>query len=225
MTNARSKNEVLGETAKSYCKMWLMEELYNRTSEFKSKYTDKGNDVEDDSIDFAGKILNWGMVFHNDEFKENDFLTGTCDIALPNMIVDMKNAFSWTSFPLFEEKPKDKNNIWQLQGYMELYEKAEARIVYTLMDTPDDIIQREVSYASNNKEDGSELTETEINEIVKNHKYNDVPDYLKIRAFDIIKRDPDLIKKVEERVVECRKYIDTLLMQLENTNSKFNLNK
>jgi hypothetical protein len=47
MTNARTKGEVLGETAKTRIKEKLLQDLFNIKKEFWSKETEKGIDQED----------------------------------------------------------------------------------------------------------------------------------------------------------------------------------
>ena len=72
----------LGKTGETYCKSWLKEQLYNRKVEFSSKYTEKGNICEDNSLDFVADYLGYGMLIKNEEYKENDYMTGTADIVL-----------------------------------------------------------------------------------------------------------------------------------------------
>jgi len=217
MTNPKTKEAQeageLSQGAQTYCKTWLKEQLYDRDNEFASKYTDKGNIVEQDSVDFAADKLEWGFVFKNEEYKENDFLTGTCDVVLQKRIIDMKNAYDLWTFPIFEDKPKDKNNEQQLQGYMELWDKEEAQIVYTLMDTPEHLIEKEIrSYAYNN--DIEEASQEMIDGIVRNHTYDDIPDEYKIKAFEPIARDREYMAKVKERVAMCQAYINELLIKI-----------
>jgi len=46
MTNPRSKSEVLSQTTKSYIQELALEHLYGIKKDFNSRYTDKGNEVE-----------------------------------------------------------------------------------------------------------------------------------------------------------------------------------
>ena len=212
-TNKAKEAGELSETAKSYCKMWLKSALFDRDYEFSSKYTDKGITVEDSSIEFAAEQLGWGMVFKNEEYKENEYLTGTCDLKLSNKIIDIKNAYDWATFPLFDDVPPNDHNDKQLQGYMELYDKDEAQIVYTLMDTPEHLIEREITSAVY-KSGLDEMPAGFEEKIIRNHTYSDVPEKLRIKAFPTIQRDREFIKAVYQRVIECRNYIETLKANL-----------
>ena len=80
-------NPELSETVKSYCEDWLKSQLYNRKLEFTSKYTEKGLIVEDNSIDFISEKLGLGLLFKNEKYYENDYLTGTDDIEIPDLVI------------------------------------------------------------------------------------------------------------------------------------------
>ena len=53
MTKPRLKSEVLSKTTKSYLQEWTKEQIYGVRKSIKSKYLDKGNQVEDAAIDYA----------------------------------------------------------------------------------------------------------------------------------------------------------------------------
>ena len=77
MTNSRSKTETLSKTCKTYLQELAVEELYGKRKEFNSRYTDKGNQVEDDAIKLAESVLDLGFMIKNEEHFENEYLTGT----------------------------------------------------------------------------------------------------------------------------------------------------
>ena len=208
MTNAKKKGE-LSKTAQSYCKDWIKEQIYSRRKEFTSKYTDKGNIVEDTSIDTIGNYLNLGMIIKNEEDFSNDFMTGTPDLNLSELVIDAKNSWDCFTFPLFETDIPDKKYYWQLQGYMALTGKDKAMLCYTLEDTPLNITEREAYYHC--KSNGfDELDQDVFNEFVHKHTYSDIDIKYKIKIFDVA-RDNDAIMAIQDRVIECREYIETLL--------------
>jgi len=114
--------------AKSYCRTWLTEKLYNRRKNFTSKFTDKGNICEDNSIEFLSDYFLLDLS-KNEEYFEGDFITGTPDLIVGESEVwDIKNSWSPDTFPIFDTKP----NIgywWQLQSYMALTGRSKARLV------------------------------------------------------------------------------------------------
>lgn len=190
--------------AKTYCRTWLKEQLYDRRKGFTSKYTDKGNTCEDGSIKFLNDYFLTDMK-KNEEFFSNDFMQGTPDI-LSARVWDVKNSWEPDTFPIFDTKPAI-NYWWQLQSYMALTDKQNARLVYTLMDAPPELIKDEARRASYKSEQSiEELTEYYTAQMT----YSDVDTELRIKTFDF-DRDNKAIEEIKTRVAECRVYIKELM--------------
>ena len=201
-------NPELPQGAKTYCKMWLKEQLYNRRKEFSNKYTQKGNIMEDNSFDFIAEQLDLGFIMKNEQYFENDFCCGTPDVVMPDLIIDAKNSWSWETFPLFEDEI-DKNYFYQAQIYMELTGRKHFKLAYVLSDTPEHFIVREVrNYVYQN---GIEEIDTDIyDSFVAKMTYPDVSDKLKLKVYDIEYCEMT-IEAVKQRVEQCREYISELL--------------
>ena len=152
MTNPREKGRLLSATAESYCDLWLKEQIFNRKKSFSSKHTEKGQIVEDNSIDFIAEQLGYGFLIKNEDSFKNEFMTGTPDILPPNgnIVIDVKNSWDWSTFPLFEDKIPNSDYYWQLQGYMALTGRKNAQLIYVLSDTPYNLIEREAYYHCRN---------------------------------------------------------------------------
>lgn len=211
MTNPKEKGAMLSKTCISYLEKWLKEqpEFYNRSHEIKSKYFDKGNSCEIESMEFAAKVYKWGMVSKNTERRENDFIEGECDIVLAKQIVDIKNSWSDETFPLFDEELPIKGYDSQLQGYMDLWNKEAASVVYTLMDAPEYLVEKEARFKS--YEMGLEEVPAELYDQIKaDMTYSNLPDSLRIKMFSVIRNDA-FIKSVYERVKLCRTYIEGMV--------------
>ena len=192
--------------AKTYCRTWLKEQLYDRRKGFSSKYTDKGNICEDNSVQFLNDYFLKDMK-KNEEFFSNDFMQGTPDLIVDdNAVWDIKNSWEPDTFPLFDIKP-DTGYWWQLQSYMALTDRTKARLVYTLMDAPAQLIEDEARKASYK----SELTAQELLEYyTAQMTYKDVDTDLRIKWFDF-DRDDKAIEKIKERVALCQEYINKLM--------------
>ena len=94
MTNPRKKGEVLSETTKSYLQEWTKEQIYGVRQVITSKYLTKGIEVEQDSINFAEKVLGWNLAVKNEDSYEDDFFTGTPDVIFPrDKVVDIKSSW------------------------------------------------------------------------------------------------------------------------------------
>lgn len=217
MTNPRAKKDIeaglLSKTAKTYCETWLKEQLYNRKKEFSSKYTDKGNITEDESIDFVADQLGYGMLMKNEKHLDNHIMTGTPDVILKDLIIDVKNSWDNFTFPLFETEIPNKDYYWQAQCYMYLTGKSDYKLIYVLSDTPIHLIEKEAYYWCQNN--GYEELDIDIHkEFINKMTYNDIDDNLKIKIFDIKRNDVD-IEKIKERVWQCRSYISKLIKTIK----------
>lgn len=184
MTNPRSKSETLSDTTKGYCEDWIKEQVYGVRKSIKSKYLEKGVSVEDLAIDYYAEEMGLGFVLKNEEYFENEFMHGTPDLILPDLVIDMKSSWDCFTFPLFETEP-DKKYVAQLQGYMHLTGRNKARLVYTLQNTPDDLVWDEPV------------------------DYSNISSKYRIKEFEI-DYDPEFIEQVRNRVIECREYIQSL---------------
>jgi len=87
MATPRSKGELLSQTAKSYIKEVVLQDKYGIYKEFNSRYTDKGNQTEDEAIQLVADVLDLGFVFKNEEKFQNDFVKGTPDVITTGLYV------------------------------------------------------------------------------------------------------------------------------------------
>ena len=185
MTEPRSKSETLSQTCISYLEQWVKEQFYNTKKQINSKYLTKGNEVEIEAIEYYADVKDLGFVLKNQDYFENDFITGTPDLITNGIVYDFKSSWDCFTFPLFETKV-DKNYEAQLQGYMALTGLQKAKLVYTLQNTPDELQWDEPI------------------------DYSIYPDTLRIKEFEI-HYDAEFIERVNNRVIECRNYINTNL--------------
>ena len=211
MSEPRSKADkeagLLSKTSQTYCQAWLKEQIYSRRKEFTSKYTDKGNIMEDNSIDVISDYLDLGMLLKNEIQSDNGTMSGTPDIITKEFIIDVKNSWDCFTFPLFDIMP-DIKYYYQLQGYMNLTGKWKAKLIYVLSNTPDHLIDREAySYCKNNGYD--EVDNDILTEFYDKMTYDKIDIKHKIKIFEIA-RDQDVINKINSQVEKCRNYIKTL---------------
>lgn len=201
-------NPELPTGAKTYCQDWLKGQLFDYQKIISNKYTQKGNIMEDESIDFIAEHLGYGFLVKNERYFDSEFIHGTPDVVLNDLVIDAKNSWDSSTFPLFENDIPTLDYDWQLQGYMYLADKPKAKLIYTLMDTPEHLIEKEARWYSLSQ--GFDDLDKDI--YVKFHKnmtYKNIPAKLKIKVYDI-DRDDDKIKLVIDRVKMCREYIDQL---------------
>lgn len=198
----------LGKTGETYLKNWAKSQFFNRKIEIKSKYLSKGNLVEFESIKFIEKYLELGILEKNEQYFANDFLQGTPDIITDDYVIDVKNSWDWSTFPLFDTEIPNSDYAYQLQGYMELTGKRKALLVYILSDTPENIIEKEAYYFC--KSQGFDELDYEIFEQFKSKMtYSDIADLKRFKVFEL-NYDESIIEKIKTRVIECKTYLGGL---------------
>lgn len=186
MTSARKKDEVLSETTKTYLQELLKTEIYGVKKEIYSKQIEKGIVLEDEAIDFVVSNLNIPFTIKNEKSFEDDFFTGTPDIILDDTIIDIKVSWDCFTFPLFDTEIPTKDYFYQLQVYMHLTGKSSAKLVYVLLNTPENLTFE-----------------------IASDDYSGVDPKYRIRVFDI-EYQPEIIEELKEKVILANEYINNL---------------
>lgn len=194
----------LGQTGKTYLDQWITEQVYGRTKDFYTKFTEKGNIQEETGLDFIAKQLGYGLLVKNEKTFRNKHLIGTPDVILGDHIIDEKNSWDCFTFPLTDTEVPNTDYYYQGQGYMELTGLNKFKLIYVLSDTPDPLIYREASnFCFKN---GMDLTDDILEAYREQMKYSNIDAALRIKVFEF-ERDDETIKKIYERVEESRQYI------------------
>ena len=208
-TNPRSKSETISETLKTYLNNWYLEKTYGVVMDITSRYTDKGIQLEDEAIRSYNEVYKTNYI-KNDEFFEDDYIQGTPDIISEDEVLDIKCSFSLSSFPILDKAIPTKDYIYQLQGYMRLTGKTKAKLVYVLLDTPDDIIIREAKSIMYKEKLPDDFLDIIIEEVREAHTYSHIPIKERIKVFEV-DRDDELISLINEKVLNCREYINNII--------------
>jgi hypothetical protein len=145
MTNPRKKSESLSETAKSlsdtaksYIKQLAKENFYGYTSKVETKQMRKGTKYEMESIALVNSVW-FGSNFVKNQLRENQgYLSGHPDIITDDSIIDIKTSWSLETFPAL---PEDADSYeWQVRGYMHLFNKPRAFVIFCMIDTDDELL-------------------------------------------------------------------------------------
>ena len=209
MSAPRNKSEVLSQTAKTYIHELVLQDKYGIRKEFSSRYTDKGNEVENESINLVNEVLDVGFIYKNEEHYQNEWITGTPDVNTEQVLLDVKSSWDGSTFPFFETEIPTKDYYYQLQGYMWLTGKQESMLCYCLVDTPIDMVASEVKrthYLLNKIEEDIELTK----EIESKHIFSHIPKNRRVKVF-YVQKDEAVIERIKEQVELCREYYNTLI--------------
>lgn len=208
MTSPKTKGEVLSQTTKTYIKELVIEHKYGIKKEFWSRYTDKGNECEDEGINLCMDVLELPFIYKNDENLENNWITGTPDVNTDTILLDVKCSWDATTFPFFESEVPNKDYYYQLQGYMWLSGKDEALLCYCLVDTPIDIVEDEVRREHWRQKAIDE--NLDIRDFVqRKHTFGHIPKEKRLKVFKIAK-DEEIIEKIKERIELAREYYNEL---------------
>lgn len=208
----RKAGEVLSETAKTYVQDLVLEEKYGIKKEFSSRYTDKGNAVEEAGIALVNDVLNYKFIYKNYEFYENEWITGTPDVNTDEVLLDVKCSWDATTFPFFDTDVPNKDYFYQLQGYMWLTGKQESILAYCLINTPFEMVEDEVRRAHwkfHLIDENEELRK----EVEFKHIFDHIPENKRVKYW-FIRRDESVIEKIKERVELCRIYYNLLMKTL-----------
>ena len=210
MTNSRSKSDPLSQTAKTYLKEIHKESVFKRRNDIKSKYLDKGIQVEEQSITLYSQVSNTLFIKNKKRFN-NEFITGEPDNK-QGIVRDIKSSWSFETFPLYDTKIPSNLYYWQLMGYMALTELKSAELIYCLVDTPEMIIEDE-KRRTTWKLGMIELPKDLEKEIDEKMRYSDIPKELRVKVFKL-DYDHKSIEKLYERISLCRKYLNDLSLEL-----------
>ena len=212
MTNPKTKGESLSQTTKTYLQELAVQEVYGIRKEFSSRYTDKGNEVEELSIALCNDVLNLGFIYKNEEHYSNEWITGTPDVNTNEILLDVKSSWDATTFPFFDTELKNKDYFYQLQGYMWLTDKEECLLCYCLIDTPLQIVEDEIRrehWKQSLIEESLDLRAF----VQAKHTFGHIPKEKRVKTFKIAK-DDEVIEAIKTRIEECREYYNELINKL-----------
>lgn len=198
--DSRSKSSVLSETAKSYLVELAKEEEFGFNKFTGSKETVKGNMLEATAIEASGAIR--GKSYCKNTVRlENDWITGECDVydQKAGLIIDTKCSWSIGSHPFFAEEAQKKAEkagyIYQMQGYMWLFDCDRADIDFWLFPCPEEL-----------------LSEYDDREALI-HKVEMIPIRQRVSTVTVF-RDELVIEKIKTKVDGCKEYYQSLINQI-----------
>lgn len=194
MTSARTKSEVLSQTAKSHIEQLAKETFFNYRNEISSRYLDKGQQQEYDSIELVNTVRMENYTKHIGRVS-NEYLTGECDILTDDTIIDIKTSWSIDTWPALPHEAQNSDYEWQMRAYMMLYDRSQAEVISCLVTTDPDLLS---SF------DNREL-----------HQVDHIPADKRIT---VVKYDRDILVEAEimERLKLCSDYYDQYMQQLTN---------
>ena len=202
MTEPKTKAEgILSVGAKTYIRELAQQEIFGVEFEFSSKETQKGIEVEDQSIALLNRVRGLSLA-KNTERKTNGLITGECDLydATRKRGHDLKSSWSAKTFPGWTKDCEDKLYEWQMRGYMQLWDAEEWEVNYALVDTPENLIGYEP---------------------LQMHIVSHIPEHMRLTSW-VIKRDKEKEALIEERVKAAREYFRQVIQEFDQTHQPIN---
>lgn len=195
MTEPKTLKEgPLSVGAKTYIRELAQQEILGVDFEFSSKETQKGIEVEDESIALLNRVRGLTLV-KNVERRSDGLLTGECDLfdQPRKRGHDLKSSWSAKTFPGWVVDCEDKLYEWQMRGYMRLWNADEWEVNYALVDTPDRLIGFEP---------------------LQMHVVSHIPEHMRLTSWTI-KRDFDKERAIVEKVKAAREYYAEVVQEFD----------
>ena len=195
MTEPKTLKEgPLSVGAKTYIRELAQQEILGVDFEFSSKETQKGIEVEDDSIALLNRVRGLSLV-KNTERKSNGLISGECDLydAERKRGHDLKSSWSAKTFPGWVVDCEDKLYEWQTRGYMCLWDADEWEVNYALVDTPERLIGFEP---------------------LQMHIVSHIPEHMRLTSWTI-RRDFDKERAIVEKVKAAREYYTQVIAEFD----------
>lgn len=195
MTEPKSaKDGPLSAGAKSYIRELALQEILGAESEFSSRETDKGIEVEGESIALLNRVRGLQLA-KNTERRSDDLITGECDLydAARRRGHDLKSSWSTKTFPGWPEDCSNALYEWQMRGYMRLWEADSWEVNYALVSTP----ERLIGY-----------------EPLQMHIVDHIPEHLRLTTISI-ERCPGKERAIEAKVRAARDYYAQMVYEFD----------
>ena len=202
MTDARAKKDILSETCKDELNAILLR-TKDREKDIMSKYTIKGNLVEENSISLVSSVRGRFLV-KNEERFENEYIAGTPDLINP--VEDIKS--SW-DLQTYAKACVTKDNYWQILGYMWLLGDKQGKLLYCLVNTPEELVEdelRRLSWKMNMIDTENERYVEASQKLMKNMIFDDIPADQRLTEFTV-EFDDGKIELLKQRIDVCREYL------------------
>jgi hypothetical protein len=217
--------------------------LFGRREEIKSKFLEKGNEREEDTLTLISRLTK--TVYNkNAERLENDYISGVPDTFLGKGIrkadetIDAKTSWSKNTYDKARIKPLEWDYTWQGHGYMALTGAKQHRVFFGLVNGTAKLILDEKKKLLWNMSENDPRYKEQCKQIEINHIFDmkafaeenpgfdfdndlkkwcyDIPMEHRLKEF-VVKRDESLIAKMYVRMEECRQWMDETLF----TNNSF----
>lgn len=191
------KARTLSATAKTFIRQMAAEDIFGVDFSVSSREMQKGIQCEDASIALYNAVFGKSLT-KNSERRTDEYLTGESDLPDADEVADIKTAWSIATFPLSEDDVSDtqrKLYEWQVRAYMRLWNKPRGRVVYCLVDTPEELCKWEDASL---------------------HMVSHIPDHMRVTTWAFA-RDAELEAQMIDKIKCARAYYAHVVQQFHVT--------
>lgn len=201
----------LSETAKSYLRdIWLQDTYGYKEPSTPSVEMLKGLMCEADSMSLVQDVLGGTFRVKNLETFKQGSLAGTPDCILPDCVEDIKTSWSLRTF--YEADGTNSAYYWQAVAYMMLARTSSYRLIYCLVPTPEELLQREYSkleYAYGRNTANPRYLES-CDQIKRNNDLiTTLPNDKRIKVFNFALSETD-VTAVENKLKKAEEFFNTI---------------
>ena len=202
---------ILSETAKTYLRdLWLQDTYGYKEPSTPSVEMLKGLMCEADSMSLVQEVLGGAFRVKNLVTYKKGSLRGTPDCILPDCVEDIKTSWSLRTF--YEADGTNSAYFWQAVGYMMLARTSSYRLIYCLVPTPDELMQREYSkleYAYGRNTQHPHYIQA-VEQLKRNNDLiTSLPKEKRIKVFNFALSEAD-IKAVEMKLKKAEEFFKTI---------------
>lgn len=193
---AAKAGEVLSVGAKTHIRSLAAQLIFGVDFEVSSKQLEKGIQLEDEAISLVGRVRGLTLA-KNKERRTDGYLTGEADVFHEPTRAGRDTKVSWSvaTFPILLADCEDKDYLWQMRGYMMLWDAEEWHVDYCLLDTPEALIGYEPQSM---------------------HFVSHIPEHLRVTTWTV-RRDRSVEPLIRERVKAAREYLRQVMQEFDRT--------
>ena len=218
IARGRTKAPTLTQGAKTYLRdLWLKENCEYDPAIW-SPQMEKGNLVEDESIELYARLIAKKPIFKNEQHFTKPLVeslhTGTPDAIHQGQIIEIKSCYNPHSFITADLKKE----YWaQVQSYLRLTDLTTGWLIYTLVDLPEHLLaqeERKFCYQQGIIDPEGSLAQDALAHFRKQWIYSTNPKYpaeqrLKIYKID---KDPDFEENIMVGSEIAMEYYNTITL-------------
>ena len=117
----------LSETAKTHLNKLYVEYMWGKRRQVTTKQMEKGTICEPEGIAMISALDGIAYV-KNEERKSDEYITGEADVVVEKEVQDVKSCWDAESFIPNLVDGISSADFYQMQGYMRLWNKPQARV-------------------------------------------------------------------------------------------------